>query len=102
MSSIFSRQKWQFRRRIGPVGAPGRRRCRLPSLFAMLPSYLERDVVVGTRRAEVRILRRCAGGAELRLATPLGLGPTTHEPHRVGDDLDCLALRAVLRLPLAP
>src|SRR6266536_104273 len=63
-------------------------------------SFLERDVVVGGRRTEVGIsLRRRRRGNVLRLAAALA---AAEELHRVGDHLDGLALRAVLRLPLAP
>src|SRR6266508_791872 len=66
--------------------------------LAAVPS--ERDVVVGAAGAEVALLCRGAGLDELRLG--LGVAAAAEELDRIGDDLDGLALRAVLRLPLAP
>src|SRR2546421_5879596 len=64
---------------------------------------LERDVVVCGRRAEVGGLRRRRGRHELVAAAAARVvAATAEELHRVGDDLDRLALRAVLGLPLAP
>src|SRR3954454_20341497 len=74
-------------------------------LLSHRPSFLERDVVVGRREVVGRGRRRArrhvlvaatAGEAALALAA------AAEELDGVGDDLDGLALRAVLRVPLAP
>src|SRR5690349_20766405 len=65
---------------------------------------LEGNVVVGRRAGEVgraaaaRLRRRQVRAA----ATALTVAAAVQELHRVCDDLDGLALRAVVRLPLAP
>src|SRR5579884_398661 len=61
---------------------------------------LERDVVVGRSR-EVGALLRRAGRHEL-VAAALAVAAAAEELDALGDDLDGLALRAVLSLPLAP
>src|SRR5690242_10583244 len=67
---------------------------------------LEGDVVVG-RGGEVGALLRRARGHELIAAAaaaevPAAVAAAAQELDALGDDLDGLALRAVLRLPLAP
>src|SRR5579859_3724987 len=63
---------------------------------------LERDVVV-SRGREVGAFGRRARGHELVSATgAVAVTAAAEELDAVGDDLDGLALRAVLRLPLAP
>ena len=54
--------------------------------------------------AEVGVLglRGRACGNELRLAAALAVAAAAEELDAVGDDLDRLSLRPVLRLPLAP
>src|SRR5262249_42556559 len=60
-------------------------------------------VVVSGRAAEVRVVGlRGAARDELWLAAALGVLATAEELDAVGDDLDRLALGAVLRVPLAP
>jgi hypothetical protein len=62
---------------------------------------LERDVVVGVRRAEIgRVGANVAGRHVLRLA--VAVAAAAEELDRVGDDLDRLALGPVLGVPLAP
>jgi len=62
----------------------------------------ERNVVV-CRTAEVFVSGGRRGGNELSLAvTAAAFTAAAEELHGVGDDLDRLALRAVLRLPLTP
>src|SRR5438132_3124337 len=63
---------------------------------------LERDVVVCRRRAEIGGLRRRGRRHELVAAAARFVAAAAEELDRVGDDLDRLALRAVLGLPLAP
>src|SRR5437660_7148010 len=64
---------------------------------------LERDVVVGGRRAEVGGLRCRRGRHELVAAAAARVvAAAAEELDGVRDDLDRLALRAVLGLPLAP
>src|SRR4029453_11028305 len=58
-------------------------------------------VVVGRRAAHIGVGRR-ARRHELTLAAALGVAAAAEELHGVGDDLDRLALRAVLGLPLTP
>src|SRR5262245_59515210 len=68
---------------------------------AGLAAPSERDVVVGSRAAEVGVLGLRAARNELRLAA-LGILAPAAELDGVGDHLDRLALRAVLRFPLSP
>src|SRR5262249_17192764 len=68
---------------------------------AGLAAPSERDVVVGSRAAEVGVLGLRAARNELRLAA-LGILAPAEELDGVGDHLDRLALRAVLRFPLSP
>src|SRR5205085_2537271 len=65
---------------------------------------LERDVVVGAALAEVRLrgLRRGRRGNELVAAALAAAVAAAEELDVVGDDLDRLALGAVLRVPLPP
>src|SRR5438552_6920792 len=63
---------------------------------------LERDVVVCGRRPEVGGLRRRPGRHELVPAAARVVAASAEELDALGDDLDRLALGAVLRLPLAP
>src|ERR687888_273858 len=70
-----------------------------------MPDLLEGNVVVGGCGAEVgaRGLGRRRGGHELVASAEAALvAPSAEELDRVGDDLDRLALGAVLGLPLAP
>src|SRR5207253_6593717 len=80
---------------------PGRR----AGAVAVCPSAepLEGDVVVRAG-GEVGVLGLCgrARGDELRLAAALGVTAAAEELDAVGDDLHRLALRSVLRVPLAP
>src|SRR5256886_9146534 len=79
----------------------GRFRPRSRSCFgAAIVCPLERNVVVGAGLAEVGALGRGVRRHELRLAR--GLIAAAEELDGVGDDLDRLALRPVLRLPFAP
>src|SRR5581483_3057803 len=95
--AMCSLQKKQLRRLIWPVAAPARFRWVLS--FAM--PLLERDVVVGRRR-EVGALLRRPGRHELVAAEVARLAATAEELDALGDDLDRLALAAVLGLPLPP
>src|SRR6266404_8495930 len=64
---------------------------------------LERDVVVRGCGREVGTLRRCTGRHELvAFAAARAVPAAAEELDGVGDDLDRLALRPVLRIPLAP
>src|SRR5581483_1811606 len=94
---MCSLQKKQLRRLIWPAGPPGRLRVCVLSLAMPL---LERDVVVGRGREVGALLR--ARRHELVAAAALAVAAAAEELDAVGDDLDGLALRAVLRLPLAP
>ena len=67
----------------------------------------ERDVVVCRGGGEVFVAGRCRGRDELALAVARVTAAATtvtaaEELHRVGDDLDRLALGAVLGVPLTP
>src|SRR5439155_12857184 len=74
---------------------------RAPSADLFVLGPLERDVVVRRGGAHVGVGGR-ARRHELSLAAALSVAAAAEELHRLGDDLDRLALGAVLRLPLAP
>src|SRR5579884_458014 len=95
---MCSLQKKQLRRLIWPAGPPGRLRVCVLSLAMPL---LERDVVVGRGR-EVGALLRARRHELVAAAARLAVAAAAQELDAVGDDLDGLALGAVLRLPLAP
>src|SRR5579875_539 len=95
---MCSLQKKQFRFLIWPAGPPGRLRVCVLSLAMDL---LERDVVVGRRR-EVGALLRARRHELVAAASGLAVAAAAEELDAVGDDLDGLALGAVLCLPLAP
>src|SRR5438477_711599 len=96
---MCSLQKKQLRRLICPAGPPGRLRC-CCWVFSLAMLLLEGDVVV-RRGREVGALLRSAGRHEL-VAAAVAVATAAEELNAVGDDLDGLALRAVLGLPLAP
>src|SRR5207244_2695256 len=77
----------------GPAAGPG--------LVLLRAAASERNVVV-RGAGEVLVACRGCGGHELALAVGTALTAAAEELNRVGDDLDRLALAAVLRLPLAP
>src|SRR5439155_4208851 len=72
-----------------------------PADAGLLAAESERDVVVAAGREVGAALSRCAGGDELWLPA-LAFWPAAEELDRAGDDLDRLALGAVLGLPLPP
>src|SRR5262245_59264538 len=102
--SSCSRPPRRPRGRRSSCGAARRRTtaasaCRAAvAVLAAVPS--ERDVVVGGTAAEVALIGRRARLDELRLVAHVAA--TAEELDGVRDDLDCLALGAVLGLPLAP
>src|SRR5438105_2020270 len=63
---------------------------------------LERDVVVGCSREVGAALGGRPGRHELVAAALAAVATAAQELDALGDDLDRLALGAVLRLPLAP
>src|SRR5262249_4883864 len=64
--------------------------------------FLKRNVVVGGSEVGIRVRRRGCGYELPLAAAAFAVAAAAEELHRVRDDLDRLALRAVLRLPLAP
>src|SRR5262245_56444762 len=90
-----------------PLDGPGLRP--LPAALPFRPlvgllchfAFLERDVVVDCRTAEVGVRTSCGSCGNVRVLAA-ELAAAAEELHGVGDHLDRLALGAVLRLPLAP
>src|ERR1700680_4389208 len=81
------------------------------SLLTERTSWLERNVVVpgcagDRRRLEIPVVDRdvavLASPAARESTSAGGVIARAQELHRVGNDIGCLAFRAVLRLPLAP
>src|SRR5579871_540709 len=102
---MCSLQKKQLRRRIWPAGPPGRLRWVLVFWgFSLAMCLLERNVVVGRGREVGAARAQGFGGArrhELVAAATVAVAAAAEELDALGDDLDGLALYAVL-LPLPP
>src|SRR5581483_10886425 len=102
------------RARLAPAAAGGASLVapsyRTPALLGHCCLPLERDVVLrraarrGGRGLEVAVVdRNVAPHGELGAAAAVaGVVAAAEELHRIGNDIHCLALLAVLRLPLAP